>query len=106
MLPRMPAFRDHAVAIAKALTAGGISVVPETPQTPLFHVLLPFDAAAATRARDELIAERGVQVFSYAGLESVPGRCRFEITVGENAMEFAPEEVVELIDELTRRALR
>ncbi|MFL6120981.1 threonine aldolase family protein [Actinophytocola sp.] len=105
VLPRMPAFRDHAVAIAEALTVGGISVVPATPQTPLFHILLPVDAAAATRARDELIAERGVQVFSRAQPESVPGRCRFEITVGENAMEFEPHEVVELIDELVRRAL-
>jgi threonine aldolase len=105
VLPRMSAFRDHAVAIARALGAGGICVVPETPQTPMFHVLLPVDAAAATRVRDELIAERGVQVFSHARSESVPGRCRFELTVGENAMEFEPHEVVELIDELVRRAL-
>jgi hypothetical protein len=35
----------------------------------------------------------------------VPGRCRFELTVGENAMDFTPAEVAELIDELTRRAL-
>jgi threonine aldolase len=105
MLPRMPAFRDHAVAIADALVANGVTVVPAPPQTPLFHVLLPVDTAAATRARDELIAERGVQVFSHASPESVPGWCRFELTVGENAMDFTPAEVVELIDELTRRAL-
>lgn len=107
ILPRMPAFRDHAVAIAKALTAGDVAtVVPDPPQTPLFHVLLPVDAEAATAARDELIAEQGVQVFSRAKAESVPGRCRFELTISENAMEFRPDEVVELIDELVRRALR
>jgi threonine aldolase len=107
VLPRMSAFRDHAVAIAKAIVArGAATVVPDPPVTPLFHVLLPVDAEAATAARDELIAEQGVQVFSSVRAESVPNHCGFEITVGENAMEFAPDEVAELIDELVRRALR
>lgn len=107
VLPRMSAFRDHAVAVAKAIVGrGGATVVPEVPQTPLFHVLLPIDAAALTRARDELIAEQGVQLFSYARAESVPGWCGFEIMVGEHAMEFEPDEVAELIDELVLRALR
>jgi threonine aldolase len=107
VLPRMSAFRDHAVAVARAIVERGTaSVVPEPPRTPLFHVLLPVDAAAATRARDELIDELGVQVFSYARVESVPNRCRFEITVSENTMEFTPEEVADLIDELVGRALR
>lgn len=107
VLPRMSAFRDHAVAVAKAIAGrGGATVVPEVPQTPLFHVLLPVDAAALTRARDELIAEQGVQVFSHARAESVPGWCGFEVMIGEHAMEFAPDEVAELIDELVRRALR
>lgn len=107
LLPRMSAFRDHAVAIAAALVANGtVTVVPETPQTPLFHVLLPVSADAATRARDEMLAEQGVQVFTRARPESVPGWCGFEIMVGENAMEFTPGEVAELIDELVKRALR
>jgi threonine aldolase len=107
ILPRMATFRDHAVAIAAALTASGVAtVVPQPPQTPLFHILLPVEAAAATQARDDLIAERGVQVFSRVRGESVPGWCGFEITVSENAMEFTPDEVVELIDEVVKRALR
>jgi threonine aldolase len=107
VLPRMAAFRDHAVAVAKALTASGLaSVVPDPPQTPLFHILLPLDAEAATRARDELIDDQGVQVFHRVSAEAVPDWCRFEITISENAMDFTPEEVVALIDELTRRALR
>lgn len=107
VMPRMSAFRDHAVAVAKAIAGRGVAtVVPEVPQTPLFHVLVPVDAAALTRARDELIAEQGVQVFSYARAESVPGWSGFEITVSENSMEFSPDEVAELIDELVRRALR
>ena len=107
VLPRMAAFRDHAVALVKAIAAGGVAtVVPEPPQTPLFHVLLPVDVTAATKARDELIAEEGVQVFSYVRPASVPNWCGFEITVSENSMEFAPAEVASLIDELVRRARR
>jgi threonine aldolase len=107
VLPRMSAFRDHAVAIVKAITERGVAtVVPDPPVTPMFHVLLPVDAKAATAAADELIAEQGVQVCGRVHAEVVPNWCRFEVTVGENAMEFAPEEVAELIDELVRRALR
>jgi threonine aldolase len=106
ILPRMAAFRDHAVAIAKAIAGRGIAiVVPEPPQTPLFHVLLPVDGAAATKARDELIEERGIQVFSRVREESVPGWCGFEVTVSEHSMGFTPDEVADLIDELVRRAL-
>jgi threonine aldolase len=105
VLPRMPAFRDHAVAIAKAITSRGVAlVVPDPPVTPLFHVVLPVDAGAAAAVRDELIAERGVQVFTFVGAEAVPNWCRFEITVSENAMEFTPDEVAELIGEIVRRA--
>lgn len=106
VLPRMSAFRDHAIALAKAIAAGGVAtVVPDPPQTPLFHVLLPVDAEAATKARDELIAEEGVQVFSYVRPKAVPNWCGFEITVSENSMEFTPQEVADLIDKLVRRAL-
>jgi hypothetical protein len=34
-----------------------------------------------------------------------PGRCSFEITVGENAMEFTPDEVVDLLRDLSKRAI-
>jgi threonine aldolase len=102
---RMALFRDHAVAIAAALVADGtVAVLPDPPQTPLFHVLLPVGAEAAIRASQDMIAERGVQVLSYARGESLPDRSRFEITVGENAMEFTPDEVVAAIRELVERA--
>ena len=51
LLPRMPAFRDHAVAIAAAINADGAArAVPESPQTPLFHVHLPVGKATLERA--------------------------------------------------------
>jgi threonine aldolase len=103
--PRMPAFRDHAMAIAAAINADGAArTCPEPPQTPLFHVHLPAPRSAVERAGAAMLAERGVQLFPRVRSLPDPGRCAFEITVGENAMEFTPEEVAGLIRELLDRA--
>jgi threonine aldolase len=102
---RMPAFRDHAVAIARALTEDGVATVrPNPPQTPMFHVHLPVAPEAANRAGQELIDERGVQLFTRTQSESLPGRCKFEVSVGEHALEIAPDEVASLVRELVARA--
>ncbi len=105
VLPRMAAFRDHAVAIAAALTAGGVAdVLPDPPQTPMFHARLPVPAAAAEAASRELLAEQGIHLFTRARPESWPDRCRLEVTVGENAMEFSPDEVAALMSDVVARA--
>lgn len=107
VLPQMAAFRDHALAIAAAINAGGVaSVLPDPPQTPMMHVVLPVPAQAAGQARDDLLADTGVYLFLYAKDESVPDRCRFEISVSDNAMAFTPAEVAALIDQLVERAKR
>lgn len=102
---RMPAFRDHAVAIARALTEDGVATVrPDPPQTPLFHVHLDVAPEDADRAGKELIAARGVQLFSRVQSDPLPGRCKFEVSVNESAMELAPDEVAALVRELVTRA--
>jgi threonine aldolase len=102
---RMPAFRDHAVAIARALTADGVATVrPDPPQTPLFHVHLPVAPDAADRAGAELLAARGIQLFTRVQTDPLPGRCKFEVSVGETAMDFAPDEVAALVRELVALA--
>lgn len=105
VLPRMAAFRDHAVAIAAALTADGVvEVRPDPPHTPMCHVLLPVPPAAAEEAGKALIEELGVRVFNRVGAESWPDRCRVELTVGEHTMGFAPAEVAALFADVVRRA--
>jgi threonine aldolase len=102
---RMPAFRDHAVAIARALTADGVATVrPDPPQTPLFHVHLPVAPAAANQAGAELLAAQGIQLFTRTQTDQLPDRCKFEVSVGETAMDFAPDEVAALVRELVARA--
>jgi threonine aldolase len=101
LLPRMPAFRDHAVAIAAAINGDGLArTVPDPPQTPIFHVHLPAPRADVERAAAALLASRGIQL--YGGLRSVadPHACAFEVSVGENALDFTPDEVAALIREL------
>ncbi|MCG5457641.1 beta-eliminating lyase-related protein [Micromonospora sp. PSH03] len=105
LLPRLPAHREHAVAIAAAINADGTArAFPDPPQTPLFHVHLPIGPDAATRAADALLAADGVELFGRVRSAPAPDRCSFEVSIGENAMDLAPHEVVTLLHELLRHA--
>ncbi len=105
LLPRMPAYRDHAIAIAAAInTSTPARTLPDPPQTPLFHVHLPAPVAAVERAGEELLAEHGVQLFARLWPAALPDTCRFEVTVSEHAVGFTPDEVAALVDDLLRRA--
>ncbi|MDH2427669.1 beta-eliminating lyase-related protein [Sphaerisporangium sp. TRM90804] len=107
LVPRMPEFRDHAVALAAAINADGAALAwPDPPQAPMFHVHLPAPRAAVERAGAAMIAEHGTQLFPRLRTSPDPTRCAFEVSVGENAMEFSPAEVVSLIRELLDRAAR
>jgi threonine aldolase len=107
VLPKMSAFRDHAVALAAAITEGGVAtVLPNPPQTSMFHVVLPVGSKVATQASEQLAAEQGVQLFRRAGSDLLPDRSRIELSVTENAMAFAPEEVAELLADVVARARR
>jgi threonine aldolase len=103
---RMPAYREHAIAIAAAINADGAARTrPDPPQTPLFHVHLPAPRRAVEQAGRALLEEQGVQLWSRVRSGPDPSRCSFEVTVGENAMDFTPEEVAAFIrDVLTRAA--
>jgi threonine aldolase len=105
LLPRMAAFRDHAIAVAAAINADGTArTVPDLPQTPLFHVHLPIPRRRAEHAAASLLAEHGVQLFRALRTAPDPSSCAFEVTVGESAMELSPQEVVGHIRDLVHRA--
>jgi hypothetical protein len=53
-----------------------------------------------------LATELGVDLVWRAKTVADPTRCRFEISIGENAMRFTPEEIVKLIHDLLDRATR
>jgi threonine aldolase len=102
---RMPAYREHAIAIAAAVNADGAARIhPDPPQTPIFHVHLPAPRRAVERAGAAMLAEHGTQLYGRVRSGPDPSRCSFEVTVGENAMGFTPGEVVALLHELLKRA--
>ncbi|MET7329659.1 beta-eliminating lyase-related protein [Nonomuraea sp. NPDC005650] len=102
---RMPAYREHAIAIAAAINADGAARAhPDPPQTPLFHVHLPAGRRAVERGGEQILAEHGIQLWGRVRSAPDPGRCSFEISVGDNSMDFTPGEVVTLIHELLDRA--
>jgi len=106
-LSRMPRYRDHAIALAAAINAGTTArALPDPPQSPLFHVHLPAGPAAVERAHAEMIAEHGVQMFLRVRTSPSAEAASFEISVGEPALDFTPDEVAGLVRELVHRATR
>jgi threonine aldolase len=105
LLPRMPAFWERAREIAAAMsTVPGVEVVPDPPQTPLFHVLVHASKESLERAHARLVEECGVEFFRYARTTTSPRWSRFELTVGENAMAFEVDEVRNLLTRLVSAA--
>ncbi|GLW12724.1 threonine aldolase [Microtetraspora sp. NBRC 13810] len=105
LLPRMPAFREHAIAIAAAINADGVArAQPDPPQTPMFHIHLPAPKARVERAQLAMVADHGTRLFS--ALRTAPGGygCSFEVSVGRHTLDFAPDEVVKLLHDLLDRA--
>lgn len=105
VVPRMPAYLEHAREIAAALAATGeITIVPEVPQTPLFHAHLPVSAEAAAKAARSMAEEYGIHLFGGTATVPLPRSCAVELSIGENAMELDAGEVAELFGDLLARA--
>ena len=103
----MPDFWTRAREIAAALAdVPGVEVMPDPPQTPLFHVLVDAREAALAQAAEELRRDTGVLLMLYPRAATSPRQSRFELVVGENAMAFSVEETRELITDLAERARR
>jgi hypothetical protein len=85
-------------------TTGGPSARSDPPQTPLFHIHLPASRRAVEQAGEQILSERGIQLWGRVRSAPDPGRCSFEISVGDNAMEFTPGEVVTLIRDVLASA--
>jgi threonine aldolase len=104
-LERMPAYLDHARALAGALaTVDGVEVVPEPPQTPLFHVHLEGEHDALADAALSVAEERKVFLFADPSSTSSPRRQRHEVMVGEVTLALSADEVRELYAEILERA--
>jgi threonine aldolase len=99
LVTRMPEFLAHARALGVALgEVGGIDVVPDPPQTPLFHLHLRGDPEGLAQRSLQLARERGVWLFAppALGATAVDGVSKLELNVGEPALEISPSQAAEL----------
>jgi threonine aldolase len=104
-LDRMPAHVAHARALAAALAdVDGIEVVPDPPQTPLFHVLLRGDHERLADAALEIAEERKVFLFADPSSTTSPSWQKLEVMVGEVTLALEPAEVASLFAEVLARA--
>lgn len=104
ILPRVKDYHAHAIAIAAALGARDIDVVPSPPQTPLFHVHLPVSMEAAMAAHQELLSTTDTVLFQRLMSSPKPTESRLEISVMEHVMDFEADELAELLAEIVARA--
>ena len=104
-LDRMSSYVEHARAIAAELaTVPGLEVVPDPPQTPMFHLHLRGDADRLAEAAVSLAEERRVFLFAEPSTTCSPRWQRHEVMVGETSLALAPAELRELYVEVLARA--
>lgn len=97
LLPQMPRFLEHARSLAARLgEVSGIVVVPEPPQTPLFHIHLHGDPQALRERALDVAEQRQVWLFHRLAPSVVPGMNVIELNIGEPALEISPDEAAEL----------
>jgi threonine aldolase len=104
-LERMPVYAAHARALAAALSGvEGIEIVPDPPQTPLFHILLRGDRERLADAALDLAEERKVFLFADPDPTTSPSWHKLEVMVGEVTLALEPDEVAGLFAEVLTRA--
>ena len=100
VLPRMPEFVARAKELAAALgDFDGVQIVPDPPQTAMFHLLLhrelePLNEAALN------IAEGTKTFIGHFAATEVPGVQTTELTVGAASFDITIDEVRELYGQL------
>src|SRR5499427_4127374 len=101
-LPRMPAYLEHAIAIAGELAGlDGVRVVPDPPQVPMMHVLIRTSPEAFAAAARRLAEERQIWVAGRGpALTADPGVVRLELSVGDATYALEPAEIRAIFAEL------
>ena len=105
LVPQMPTFLQHAREIAEALEqVPGVDVIPDPPQTPLFHIHLRGDRDVLWQRALDIAERQRVWLFGPLRPALVPGTSKTEVNIGEPALEITPPEVAELFTLLTTAA--
>jgi len=100
-LPRMPAYLEHARAIAAALAGlDGVRVIPDPPQVPMMHVLLRTSQEAFAAAVRKLATEHGLWAGHPPRVTADPLMLRMELSVGDATCALKPAEIRGIFAEL------
>jgi threonine aldolase len=100
-LPRMPAYRAQALALADALRdLPGLQLLPDPPQASMVHFVLHRDAAALQAAGLRLAREDGIWTWGRFYPTEIPGISRTELSVGDATLEWTPAEFREVLRQL------
>ena len=104
-LQRIPEYVEHARALAAALgSVEGVEIVPDPPQTPMFHILLRGDRERLADAALAVAEERKVFLFGDPDPTTSPSVQRHEVMVGEVTLQLDPDEAAALYTEVLTRA--
>ena len=97
-LPKMAAFRERAIAIAREISdPGRIDVVPNPPHTNTFHVHIRGDRDALEARAHAHARERGTFVFARLAPTVVPQVQRLEFVVGDATMALSVGAIAEIL---------
>lgn len=97
-LPMMPEYLSHAREIAAALRGlAGVRVVPDPPQVPMMHLLLPTTPERFAAAARRLAAERLIWTWPTAMTTGDPAVQRVELSVGDATRALSPAQVRDII---------
>jgi threonine aldolase len=100
-LPRMKAYRDHAIAVASALRdLDRVRVVPDPPHTSMFHLHLEVSAEAFESNVIEIAKDEGLWTWQSTFPSINPDWQVVELTVGDATLEFEAHEVRRIIERL------
>ena len=100
-LERVDEYHRKADEVAAALTSlPGVRVVPDPPHTNMMHVFLSGDGEGLLAASQRVAREHDVELFSSLAATILPDLHRFELTVGDAALEFSSDEVKTLFEAL------
>jgi threonine aldolase len=101
VLPRMPAYVEHAQALAAALAGiDGLSIVPDPPQVAMFHLYVQGDPERLREAAVELAERTGTWLGANFVTTADPSVAATELTFGESNLAVEPGEAAALYSEL------
>jgi threonine aldolase len=104
-LPRFRSYHEQALGIAAALRqVDGVALKPDPPHAHMAHIYLRGEPEALLDASAELASEEGVTLFTWLRPSGVPGYAMFEMSIGDGAAAFTPNEIASYFTRVIERA--